>query len=174
MKNIYFILTFTGTWLSKRVREYTKNEYSHVSISLDKELYNMYSFGRKNAYNPLCAGLIQEYPNKGTFKRFYNTKCIIYSYKITDENYKLLKENILKMYAEKKKYKFNFIGLCAVMFNKKITRKYRFYCAEFIKYILQKSNIKVSLPEIVKPEDFQKIDGVKEIYKGYLRDYKVK
>ena len=58
------------------------------------------------------------------------------------------------------------------MFNKKVNRKYKFYCAEFVKFILQESKINVSLPEIVKPEDFQKIDRIKEIYKGYLRDYK--
>ena len=98
MKNIYFLLTYTGTWLSKRVKAYTKNEYSHVSLSLDKELNSMYSFGRKKAYNPFRGGLIQEYTYKGTFKRFYNTKCVLYSYKITDEQYELLKENILKMY----------------------------------------------------------------------------
>lgn len=172
MKNIYFVLTYTGTWLAKRVKRYTKNEYSHISLSLDKELNNMYSFGRKYAYNPICGGFIREYINKGTFKRFYNTKCVIYSYKITDESYKLLDENISKMYEEKDKYKFNFLGLCAVVFNKKLSRKYRFYCAEFVKYILVKSDINVSLPEVVKPEDFQKIEGIKEIYKGYLRDYK--
>ena len=172
MKDIYFVLTYTGTWLSKQIRKYTKNEYSHVSLALDKELNNMYSFGRKNAYNPFWGGFIREYIDKGTFKRFYNTKCIIYSYEITDENYKLLNENISKMYEEKEKYKFNFLGLCAVVFNKKLNRKYKFYCAEFVKYILAKSNINVSLPEVVKPEDFQKIEGIKEIYKGYLRDYK--
>ena len=172
MKEIYFVLTHTGTWLSNRIKEYTKNEYSHVSISLDKELNKMYSFGRKNAYNPFWGGFIQEYSYKGTFKRFYDTKCIIYSYKVTNESYNLLNENIKKMYKKRKKYKFNFWGLCAVVFNKKINRKNTFYCAEFVKYILQESNIKVSLPEIVKPEDFQKIDGIKEIYKGYLRDYK--
>ena len=174
MKDIYFVLTYTGTWLSKRVRAYTKSEYSHISLSLDKELNSMYSFGRKNAYNPFFGGFIQEYTYKGTYKRFYNTKCVIYSYKIPDENYRLLKEKILKMYNERKKYKFNFLGLCAVVFNKKINRKYKLYCAEFVKYILQESKINVSLPEIVRPEDFQTIDGIKEIYKGYLRDYKVK
>ena len=52
MKKIYIILTYTGTLLSKIIKFYTKNEFSHVSISLDKELKYMYSFGRLNAYNP--------------------------------------------------------------------------------------------------------------------------
>lgn len=35
---IYIVLTHTGTILSKIVKWYTKKDFSHVSISLDKEL----------------------------------------------------------------------------------------------------------------------------------------
>lgn len=38
MKKIYLILTHTGTILSKIIRTYTKDEFTHVSISLDNEL----------------------------------------------------------------------------------------------------------------------------------------
>ena len=48
MKKIYIILTHTGTMLSKIIKKYTKDEFSHVSIALDKELNRMYSFGRLN------------------------------------------------------------------------------------------------------------------------------
>lgn len=36
MKKIYIILTHTGTILSKIIKEFTKDEFSHVSIALDK------------------------------------------------------------------------------------------------------------------------------------------
>ena len=172
MKNIYFVLTYTGTFLSKVIKFYTRKKYSHVSISLDEDLKNMYSFGRLNAYNPFKGGFIHEYIDKGTFKRFKNTKCTIYSYEITEESYKLLEKEILDMYKQKEKYKFNLLGLLAVSINKKVNRENYFYCAEFAKYILQKCKIDVELPEIVKPEDFENIEGIKQIYKGYLRDYR--
>lgn len=38
MKKVYIILTHTGTVLSKIIKKYTKDEFSHVSIALDKEL----------------------------------------------------------------------------------------------------------------------------------------
>ena len=38
MAKIYIILTHTGTVLSKIIKKYTKDEFSHVSISLDREL----------------------------------------------------------------------------------------------------------------------------------------
>lgn len=58
MKKIYIVLTHTGTTLSKIIKNYTNDEFSHVSISLDSELKEMYSFGRLNAYNPFWGGFV--------------------------------------------------------------------------------------------------------------------
>ena len=76
----------------------------------------------------------------------------------------------------RQKYKFNLIGLACVSINKKIKRKNRFYCAEFVKHILKSSGVsevKV-LPEIIKPEDFKQINGLRLEYEGLLRKYKKK
>ena len=77
MKKVYIVLTHTGTTLSKIIKSYTKDEFSHVSISLDEKLNEMYSFGRLHPYNPFWAGFVHEAINKGTFKRFSNTKARI-------------------------------------------------------------------------------------------------
>lgn len=147
MKKIYIILTHTGTILSRIIKKYTKDEFSHVSISLDINLKEMYSFGRLNPYNALWGGFIHEYIDKGTFKRFYKTKTKIYSLEITEEQNEKVKNNIERIKRNKKDYKFNMLGLLAVGFHKKIRKEHSFYCAEFIKYVLEKSEIKVELPE---------------------------
>lgn len=82
MKKIYIILTYTGTVLSRIIKCYTKDEFSHVSIALDKDLRQMYSFGRLNPYNPFKGGFVHEGINIGTFKRFKNTRARIYSLEI--------------------------------------------------------------------------------------------
>ena len=171
MKKIYIVLTYTGTMISKIIKSYTKDEFSHVSIALDIELKHMYSFGRLNPYTPLWAGFVQEYIHKGTFKRFYKTTAKVYSLEVTDEQYEKIENTIKQMEREKKKYKFNIIGLFAVGFHIKIQKKYTFYCAEFVKYLLEKAGIKTNLPEIVRPEDFKKLEGLQEIYGGLLRKY---
>ena len=48
MKKIYLVLAHTGTTLATIIKYYTKDEFSHVSIALDDELEEMYSFGRLN------------------------------------------------------------------------------------------------------------------------------
>ena len=136
MKEIYIVLTHTGTVLSKIVRAYTKKQFSHVSIALDKDLQQMYSFGRLKPSNPFFAGLVHEYIHKGTFKRFYNTTTKIYSLEVTEEQYDKIKEIIDKMYEQKKNNKFNILGLFAVAFNIKVRRENTLYCAEFVKVLI--------------------------------------
>lgn len=170
MKKIYIILTYTGTILSQIVKVYTRREFSHVSISLDENLTKMYSFGRLNPYNPFSGGFVHERVNEGTFKRFKNTKTKIYSLEVSEQKYKELEKLIKEMYNEKDSYKFNILGLIGILINYKVKRENYFYCAEFVKYVLEESSI-IDLPELVKPEDFEKIYGIDEIYIGLLREY---
>lgn len=172
MKKIYIILTYTGTILSQIVKVYTKREFSHVSISLDENLTKMYSFGRLNPYNPFSGGFVHERINQGTFKRFKNTKTKIYSLEVSEEKYKELEKLIKEMYNEKESYKFNILGLIGILINHQVKRENYFYCAEFVKYVLEQSSI-IELPDLVKPEDFEKIYGLDEIYKGLLREYNI-
>ena len=172
MKNIYIVLTSTGTTLSKIIRLYTKDEFAHSSISLDKELQEMYSFGRLYAYNPFTGGFIHEYIDKGTFKRFYKTTSEIYRIEVEDNKYDKLKEKIDEFKQNKEKYKFNVLGLFAIAIDKKVKKKNSFYCAEFVKYVLEEAGIDFKLPELVRPESFKNIENKETIYKGLLKEYK--
>ncbi len=172
MKKVYIVLTHTGTLLSRIIKGYTRYEFSHISISLDEELNEMYSFGRKNAYNPFVGGFVHEYIDKGTFKRFKKTMSKIYSLQVQDNEYKLMKECINKIQEDEKNYTFNIIGLFAAGLNLRITGPYSFYCAEFVKYVIESAGIDAGLPKIIKPESFKEMEGLREIYNGKLKDYR--
>ena len=172
MKQIYIILTHTGTMLSKIIKGYTGDEYSHVSVALDSELKEMYSFGRLHPYNPFIAGFVHEYIDKGTFKRFKKTRTRVIELEISDEQYLKLKELIEKMQIKKEQYKFNLLGIVAAGFNRNRKKENYFYCAEFVKYAIEESDIHIELPELIKPESFKKMHVGKEIYNGLLRDYR--
>lgn len=174
MKKIYIILTHTGILLSNIIKTYTKDEYSHVSIALDEKLEEMYSFGRLKPYNAFIGGFVHEKVNEGTFKRFRRTKTMVYSITVEDEQYEKIKNKIKQMEQEKETYKFNIWGLFAVSIHKKIKAPRTFYCAEFVKYVLEEAGIKLELPEIIRPEDFKQIPNKKIVYKGLLRNYKNK
>lgn len=171
MKGIYIILTYTGTIPSKVIRSFTKDEFSHVSIALDIDLTEMYSFARLRKYNFFIAGFLHEKINEGTFKRFRKTTAKIYHLEVTNEQYEKIKNKIEEVKENKEQYKFNILGLCAVSIHMRIKRERYFYCAEFVKYLLEEAGIKTNLPEIVKPEDFKEIEGLEEIYSGLLKNY---
>ncbi|MGN1327694.1 MAG: hypothetical protein ACI4VQ_06455 [Clostridia bacterium] len=174
IKKIYIVLTYTGTMLSKIIKYYTRDEFSHVSIALDSELKEMYSFGRLNPYNPFIGGFVHEYIDKGTFKRFRKTRTKIIELNIEQNKYLKIKEIIKKIKRERKEYKFNIFGLFAVGFNIKIRAKKSFYCAEFVKYLIEEANIEIELPELVRPENFKNLYGGREIYNGLLKNYSYK
>ena len=132
----------------------------------------LYSFGRLNPYNPYKGGFIHEELNKGTYARFKNTISAVYSLAVTDNQYEKIYSIIEEMKKNKSKYKFNIIGLFLVSINRKYQRKDRFYCAEFVKYILENSLDKKLLPEIVKPMDFLELDNISFVYEGLLINYK--
>lgn len=173
MKKIYFILTDAGTALGKIIKFKTGKKYTHVSIALDENLEKMYSFSRLNPYNCFIGGFVHERLRKGCFKRFKNTKAMICYIEITDYQYEKLQKQIEIFEANKNKYKFNVLGLAYIFFDKEIHREDYFYCAEFIKYILLKANVNITLPSMPRPEDFEKLPNAKITYVGLLNSYNV-
>lgn len=173
MKKIYFVLTDAGTALGKIIKLKTGKKYTHVSIALDENLERMYSFSRLNPYNCFVGGFVHERLREGCYKRFKNTKAIIYAKEITETQYQKLQKQIEIFEANRTKYKFNVLGLTYIFFDKEIHREDYFYCAEFIKHILLKSNVNIKLPNMPRPEDFEKIEGSKVIYTGLLNEYKI-
>ena len=111
MKEVYILLTHTGTVLSGIVKYYTKNKYSHISIALDHNLNELYSFGRLKPYNPFKAGFVHEEIHGGTYARFINTKAALYSLKVTEDQYLKISSIIYNMKKHKEKYKFNILKL---------------------------------------------------------------
>ena len=172
MKKVYIIMSQTGTILSRLIKLRTGCEFGHVSLSLDKDLDKMYSFGRLNPYNPFIGGFVHERVDSGTFKRFKNTVCEIVEYEVTDEQYKNIERIIRKLEKGFERINFNVLGMALGGLNIKIERTGYLYCAEFVKYLLEDSGIETKLPDIIKPEDFKNLENTTIIYKGLLSQYR--
>ena len=96
MKNIYVVLAMTGTYASRFINFFNRAEYVHVSISLDENFQEMYSFSR--IYTPFIvpAGFVHENFNKGVYASHQNGACRIYELSITEEEYQSLQEGLYK------------------------------------------------------------------------------
>lgn len=173
MKQIYIILAHTGTLLSRLIKIRTGEEYTHSSIALNDSLKVMYSFGRLNPYNPFIGGFVEEGADFGTYKRFYNTEISVYEVNVTDEQYELISNEIKIISLNRKKFKFNLKGLFLAGFNMKTKGNNTYYCAEFVKHILEVGKVDISnIPEVIKPEHFKMIKDGNLVYKGLLSMYK--
>ena len=171
MKKIYLIMSQTGSVLSRTIKFFTKEEYNHISLSLDEKLNCMYSFGRKYPNNPFIGVFVVESFNSGTFLKFSNTKCMVLEVVVEDFQYDLLCDNIEKIKSESYKYKYNLLGLFLAAFNISRHKDYRFYCSEFVRYILEISDIDVSMiSDIPHPNEFVCLEH-NVLYEGLLANY---
>lgn len=170
------MLTNSGSLLSKCINKYTKEPYTHVSISLDPELNELYSFGRLRPNNPIIAGFVREDVKNGTFKRFPNTTCALYSLEINSIQYGKLKKEIKKFKRDGKKYGYNFIGLIGYMVNYPVERKYNYFCSQFVSSLLNSSGITlIDKPTaLTAPKDFRECRDLNLVYEGNLQLYNSK
>jgi hypothetical protein len=170
-KKIFILLTDTETILTRLIKSYTKKPYNHASIAFDAELMEVYSFGRKSAKNPFIGGFVREDIDSVIFRQ---ADCAIYSLNITEAEFQKMYQYIQEIASEKEKYRYNFIGLFGVLFQKPIKRKNAFFCSQFVASVLKESKIIDCEDEglsLVKPSDLTHLANFELLFEGGLNDY---
>jgi len=173
MKTIYIVLSQTPSIVARLIKLFTRKEYSHASLSLTEDLQWMYSFGRRNAYNPFWAGFVREAPDRSTLKRFPNSKIMILSVDVSPEQFEGVRAGIEKMLLEQDKYRYDYIGLFKAGLNLNHEhREYRYYCSEFVSELLIDQNIvaRDQFPKTIHPVNFLDLN-YDVIYRGRLCEY---
>ncbi|CAH2713403.1 hypothetical protein BACCIP111895_00538 [Neobacillus rhizosphaerae] len=170
-RKIYVLLTDTGSILTKIIKLYTKNPHNHVSIVIDDQFNKVYSFGRKNPWNPFMGGFVKENIRGHLFR---NADCAIYCVTITEKQFQIINGKIKEMEEHKDDYRYNLIGLVAVMLNMEIDRKNAFFCSHFVAALLNESGIKMKNQKplsLVTPHDIKESASLNLIYEGKLSSY---
>lgn len=172
-RQIYLVISQSGSWLSRLLKVITGAEYNHVSISFSPDLVTMYSFGRLHPYNPFWGGFVVESPHRGTFKRFSETRALVFSLPVSAEAHDRIARTIQVMLSEQAAYHYNYVGLVLAAAHIRYRPDKSYYCSEFIKELLSRSCVAGTeqLPAIVQPIHFLTMPGIHLIYCGYLRNY---
>lgn len=169
-RDIYIVLTGTGTAFSGLIKWFTKAELNHASIAFDSELREVYSFGRKKMYNPFIAGLIHE----NFIDPFYSSAdCAIYQLKVSDTEYETMYNHVQGMMEHQERYKYHLLGLIGVLLNIKFDREHAYFCSHFVASLFEATALQpVDKPScFVTPEDFAASLGTHKIYSGKLSYY---
>lgn len=169
-REIYILLTHTGSLLSKLIKRHTKEPYSHVSISFDLDLTEVYSFGRKNPRNPLIAGFIVEDIRNGTYAIFSDTTYSLYSLSVDEHQLKKLKQIMAEFGEIKQRSSYNLMGLLGVYLGYPINRTYSYFCSQFVAFAFEKSGIAILDKPfgLATPKDFRTCSSLKLIRTGKL------
>lgn len=168
-RELYIVLTNTGTVLANIISYCTKEHLSHVSIAFDSNLSEVYSFGRKYQRNPFIGGFIRE-DFGGPL--FHHSQCAIYRMRVSQQTYDSIRSQIDHFVNYAGRYHYNFLGMIAVYFNIAWQRNNHYFCSQFVSSVLNNANLELFHKEttLVTPGDFHNAQ-LELIYRGRLRSY---
>ena len=160
--------------ISRLIQFFKRDEFTHAAISMDRDLANMYSFGRKYVFNPFIGVFKHENLNKGTYKYCKVLPGAVIELEVTKQQYKRAKTLLEYFISNASRYKYNYMGLINSLINRESCHDSRFVCSEFVYYILNESGIadfKISR-NLVRPQNLLKLEG-RIIYIGDLKNSKL-
>lgn len=173
MKNIYVVVSQTGSIISKIIRLVTGDRYTHVSISLEDDLSVMYSFGRKYTNIPFPGGFVREQRSCGALKKFRRAEIVVLSLSVADEQYEAINEYIVQMYARRKELHYNYTGLFLAKRGIHFHKENAYYCSEFVKELLEKFSLieEGEFGEVARPVELLNLRKGTVIYRGRLCEF---
>lgn len=172
MKNIYIILSQSGTFISRMLKFFSHDEFNHSSICVDDSFEKFYSFGRIKINNPFHGGFLIENAFTHVFGKFEKIPCMILKLPVTDAQYAIICATINEFIKNPKMYKYDFANVILANTPFSVRRKNKFFCSGFVGYVLESAGIVIpnSIRKI-RPIEFLKIDEIETIYKGELKEW---
>lgn len=167
VKKVYLLFTDTGTLFTRMIKLYTKKPYNHASIAFDAQFNEVYSFGRKKPHNPFIGGFVKEDLRN---QLFINSQVAIYSFWVTEEQLNKMKKFIQRIEENKRKYKYNLIGLLTYTIKKPSYRKNAYFCSQFVAHVLKEGGVvQFNKPfSLISPYDLQCLEHLQFEYEGPL------
>ena len=173
MKDIYILLTRTGTALGSAIKLYTRGSWSHASIALDENLEELYSFSRKYTWNPFIGTFMEEDIEGGVFAVKTETQCLVLKVRVTDEQYASAEDIISRFKANRQAYGYSVLGLIYFMLGRPRYSSSKYTCAGFVTHVIEGAQVAEfeKHGSLVQPDDFMHLDS-EVVYQGLLRDYR--
>ncbi|MED3647070.1 hypothetical protein P4475_09655 [Halalkalibacterium halodurans] len=161
-KHVYILLTDTGTLFTRMI--------NHASIAFDRELSELYSFGRKRPHNPFLGGFVRENVHAPLF---YRASCAVYRCEVSLADYKAMKQKVAMIEKQQDDYRYNLLGLIGLMCKWDIQRERAFFCSQFVATILNGGSTKLvsTPPQFVQPYHLTDLICTEKIYEGKLAAY---
>lgn len=184
-KSIYIVNSFTDTIPGQLIQaraklkfwnRYDGDHYTHVSISKDLKLDNMFSFARKKIDDPFDCGMIKENIREGMFeKNILKSEIAVMNLEMTEEQYNKLLEITDFYWNNKDNYNYNYLGLISMLFIAKgVPTDNRFFCSQWVAKVLNECGIDLfngKKSYDIRPFDFYCALKNNIVYEGLVSQY---
>lgn len=172
MEKLYLALVDTPGLFASIIRRVTGINYIHVVLSMDEELKEAYSVGRRNPAVPLIAGFEKEDAGKIELA-FPTARYRVVSMECTSKQ----KENIFRQlkacYEQRLHYHYCILGLPMLLWNIPFYQKNHYTCSSFVANILEENGIRLFDKHfsLVTPRDFYELENTRVVFEGTLHEF---
>ena len=159
------VFSSTPYKMGRFIRIMTRDRYNHISVMLDENMSEAYTFGRKHRDTPLWGGIVKDsvsrYDNKGNLARI--NVCRI---SLEDGQYDEVKENARKMFADRDRYIYNLLSATIAPLKKRYYVEDAYTCVEFCIYLLAKHVKELQDGEFYTVDEVYDRLGAYSVYSG--------
>lgn len=162
---IYIVFSSTQYLIGKAIRKITGEPYNHMSIALDEDLEQMYSFARRHYHTPLYGGFVREskarYCAKG--QRAHIEICRL---PVDASRLAAVKERLAHMYSQRDLYIYNHASAISALLRKSVKVRKSYTCVEFGVDILHQLDYPVTPGHFYTVCDVEKLLHEYAVYEG--------
>jgi hypothetical protein len=163
-KYIYIAFISTPTGIGKVIRFVTRNIYSHVAVSFDKNLNTMYSFARYYKNAPLFGGFIEESILRYSLFNANSIPVKISAIPVSEQKFKEAVDYINAIREKSSEYIYNSYSMAMALFHKRVHIGQAYTCLEFASSVLTECGI----AEEIKPDRYYSIADLEKILKDFV------
>ena len=166
-KYVYVVFSSTQYMIAKFIRAFTHHRYNHVSISLDGNMQQLYSFARRYEDTPFCGGFVVETPER-YLRRNIAASVQICAIPVTDEQHATIRAHLQAYEAEAQDYVYNYIGALTFLFRRRVALDRCHTCVDFATELIAMTGAGIS------PDRFYSIRGLArnlaryKVYEGHF------
>ena len=171
MAQIYIAFVDTPGFFAGIIRHVIAQKYIHVVLSMDPELEEAYSVGRRNPAVPLLAGFEKEDKRK-ILTVFPTADYMVCSIECTPAQKEAIRQELHLAMEERFTYHYAVAGLPFILCNKPFYQENHYTCSSYVARVLEDYGVChwEKHFSLVTPRDFMEKFGSRKIFEGSLKE----
>ena len=171
MAQIYIAFVDTPGFFAGIIRRVIKQKYIHVVLSMDPELEEAYSVGRRNPAVPLLAGFEKEDKRK-ILSVFPTADYMVCSIECTQAQKEAIRQELHLAMEERFHYHYAVAGLPFILWKKPFYQENHYTCSSYVARVLEDYGVCrwEKHFSLVTPRDFLEKFGQEKIFEGSLKE----